>query len=103
MGDHIMNKAKIDFTIHELDKGFIVTVGCKQIATDKDLDTVLKELRQYSENPTEVQREYFPEDFLQKEAKELTVQMNTRAEQECSVPVPAPTYPEPHSFSVRYR
>jgi len=96
-----MNKVKVDFTIHELDKGFIVTVGCKQIATDKDLDTVLKELKRYFENPTEVQKEYFPENFLQEKAKESTTQIGMRAGQECNIPTT--TYLERHSSPGRGR
>lgn len=54
---------KVDFSVKELSKGFIVTVGCKTIATHHDLDTVLRELKRYYCNPEAVQKEYFPGDF----------------------------------------
>lgn len=58
-----MCKIKINFTIQEMDRGFLVTVGCKTIATDIAFEAIILELKRYFDNPQEVQKEYFPKDF----------------------------------------
>lgn len=58
-----MLRLKWKVTIEEVDKGFIVQVGCKRIATDMTWGMLIKILNELRENPGEKYKTWFPEDF----------------------------------------
>lgn len=53
--------------IQKVDRGFIVRIGCKTIATSVGIDGVLDGVKEYFLNPEKAHRAYFPEDFLEKD------------------------------------
>lgn len=50
-------------TIEEVDRGRIITVGCKRIAFDGTIDYMLELLRELYTDPQGMYRAWFPEDF----------------------------------------
>ncbi|MFA7677601.1 MAG: hypothetical protein WCY34_05460 [Candidatus Omnitrophota bacterium] len=53
-------------TIEELDRGRIITVGCKKIAFDGSVDHMLELLGNLYSNPQGMYKLWFPEDFKTK-------------------------------------
>ena len=54
---------KLTVEIQQLDRGYFIQAGCKQIATSLSLDEVLSEVRGYLTEPDLMHAKYFPEDF----------------------------------------
>lgn len=54
---------RLSVEIQQLDRGYFIQAGCKQIATSLSLDEVLNEIRGYFTEPDLMHAKYFPEDF----------------------------------------
>lgn len=74
-----MSRLRYEVVVKELDKGFIVTVGCKSIAYTGSFEDLLLALKGYRDNPEDTHRKWFPEDFDEKSL--------TRCEPECAPPI----------------
>ena len=62
-----MPRLKWKVIIEELDSGFIVHIGCKNIATSMSWVELLQALADLRENPDEMYKKWFPEDFTKKD------------------------------------
>lgn len=77
-------------TIRALDRGYVVQVGCKDIAFDGSIDELLAKIREYMMNPSAAHRKYFPEDFLDKEKRCVEETMGEQHVDPRYNPVPTP-------------
>lgn len=57
-------------TIEELDRGRIITVGCKRIAFDGTIEDMLEILQELYDDPQGMYKAWFPEDFEKKMEQE---------------------------------